>query len=395
MKVLLMQVPGDRLEARLRSLQPQWHWQFVDDPDKALQALHLEPADAVIVGLDVHADRGVELLARVRDHWPVTVRLVLSAQASQKALLQALPVAHQCLGYPFDPAQLLDLVLRSCLVQSQLYSPGVMAALGSIKSLPAVPALYRALAQELDSPHANAKAVAQIIEQDVSMTLRLLQLVNSAYFGLPRRITTIRDAVNYLGFEPIRSLVVSTQLFRAMSQICAPPGFSLEAIQQHSLRVACIAKSLLADAGLGREACSVAMLHDVGRVALAIGMPEAYAATLQLSEQQNLPLHQAEQRILNSTHAELGAHLLSLWGLPRCLVEAVAFHHRPSMLDARQLSVTGAIHIADAIDHHLVGLPGDRQAGSLARLDTEYLKDLGMTEQLPAWIAEQQGRRAA
>lgn len=393
--VLFVDAASERQQSRLQQLQPLWRMRFAARVEEALPMLHAEPADAVVVSFDAPDGAGIELLQRVRDHWPVTVRMVLSAETSQQAVMQALPVAHQCIGRPCEPTRLLELIQRACLVQSQLYSPGVMAALGALRSLPAVPKLYRALAQELDGGNANARSVAQIIEQDMSMTLRLLQLVNSAFYCMPRRITTIRDAVNYLGFEPIRSLVVSTQLFRAMAQICAPPGFSLEAVQQHSVRVAEIAATLLDNREQAREACSVAMLHDVGRVALAVCMPEAYAATMSLSSRENLPLHEAERRILNSTHAEIGAHLLSLWGLPRCLVEAVAFHHQPSMLDARQLGVAGAIHIADAIDHRLVGCPGDAQAGSLARLDTEYLDDLGLADQLPHWIARHQARAVA
>ena len=93
---------------------------------------------------------------------------------------------------------------RACALQAKLYSNGVMAALGSLKSLPAVPRLYQQLCQELDGGNATPKSVAAIIEQDMSMTLRLLQLVNSAFFGLARKITNIREAVTYLGFEPIQ-----------------------------------------------------------------------------------------------------------------------------------------------------------------------------------------------
>ncbi|MGQ3058667.1 MAG: HDOD domain-containing protein, partial [Nevskia sp.] len=279
-QVLLVEVSaaaGEQLLKRLSVLAGEWSMRCVVGEAAALAALDRAPADVVITELTGPGFDGVALLRQVRERWPATARFVLSANTSTQLLMKALPVAHQILCRPFDPAQLQRIVFRTCALSARLYSNGVRASLGGLRSLPAVPRLYQLLSQELDSGRATPKSVATIIEQDMSMTARLLQLVNSAFFGLSRRITHIREAVTYLGFEPIRNLVVSSEMFRAMSRLAAPAGFSLDAVQQHSQRVGSIAAGLLSDRELSRTAYCAGMLHDIGRVVLAVSMPEAFS----------------------------------------------------------------------------------------------------------------------
>lgn len=390
-KVLLVEVSaaaGQQLLQRLSVLDAGWSMRCVVGEAAALAALAAAPADVVITELTGPGFDGVALLRQVRDRWPATARFVLSANTSTQLLMKALPVAHQILCRPFDPAHLQRVVFRACALSSRLYSNGVQAALGSLRSLPAVPRLYQLLSQELDSGRATPKSVATIIEQDMSMTARLLQLVNSAFFGLSRRITNIREAVTYLGFEPIRNLVASSEMFRAMSKLAAPSGFSLDAVQQHSQRVGSIAAGLLADRELSRTAYCAGMLHDIGRVVLAVSMPEAFARASELASRQNLALHDAEQRVFACTHAEIGAHLLVMWGLPQALIEAVAFHHSPAALGESQFGIAGAIHVADAIEHgRSAGLTAGRLEPALARIDLDWFQRSGEFPSLAGWVA--------
>jgi len=385
----------EMLQNRLKPLAEQWQMRFVDSIAAAMEALDAEPADAVITEIRAGVLDGAELLRRVRDHWPATVRLVLSSQTAQEAVMRALPVAHQFLTKPCDVSQLLQIVTRSCALQTRLYSGGVMASLGALKSLPSVPRLYQQLSTELDSGRATPKSVATIIEQDMAMTARLLQLVNSAYFGLSRRIVHIRDAVTMLGFEPIRMLVAQSELFRGMSKMCSPIGFSLEEIQQHSQRVGGIAATLLNDREASRNVLCAAMLHDIGQVVLAVSMPEAYARSRAIAAKQGISLHAAEQLVFECTHADIGAHVLALWGLPTALVEAVAFHHQPVLAGAVQFGMAGAIHVADAIEHARQESGAELEAALTATIDRDYLRDVGKLDALPGWIAAKTAELAA
>lgn len=378
----------EALQQRLRPLQDQWRMQFVTGAEAALAALEARRFDVIISDFGGKAYDGIGLLKSVRERWPAVVRLLLDGQASQENVMKALPVVHQLLARPFDLGSLGNLVNRTVILQAHLYSNGVVAALGSLKSLPAVPRLYQQLTQELASGQATPKSVATIIEQDMSMTLRLLQLVNSAFFGLARRITHIREAVTYLGFEPIRNLVASAELFRAMSKICAPAGFSLDEVQQHSQKVGITAASLLADRELARTAYCAGVLHDVGKVVLAVSMPEAYSRAAELARRLGIRHHDAEQQVFACSHAEIGARVLALWGLPQTLVEAVAFHHQPGALDDRQFSIAGAVHVADALEHgRLEGLSPSNPGPALSRIDQDWIEAIGSRGALDGWIA--------
>lgn len=379
----------DALEARLKPLQAVWQMRFVTGLPEAIASLEGEPADVIVTELRATGLDGAELLRRVRDRWPSMVRLVLSGGTDQESVMRALPVAHQFLSKPCDLGQLQQVVGRACTLQARLYSGGVLASLGSLKSLPSIPKLYQQLTAELDGGHATPKSVATIIEQDMAMTARLLQLVNSAYFGLTRRIAHVRDAVTFLGFEPIRMLVASSELFRGMSTLCSPVGFSLEALQQHSQRVGTIAATLLPDREAARTALCAAMLHDLGEVVLAVSMPEAYSRSRAIAAKQGISLHAAEQQVFECTHADIGAHVLALWGLPTALVEAVAFHHQPSLAGERQFGIAGAIHVADALDYAQHEGAGKPTNALQDMIDRDYLREVGKLEALKGWIADQ------
>lgn len=381
----------DALESRLKPMRESWRMRFVDTVPAALAALAAEPADVVVTEMRQGRLDGAELLRRVRDTAPAAVRLVLSGQTAQDAVMRSLPVAHQFLAKPCDIGKLAQVIERSCALQARLYSGGVLAALGSLKSLPSVPKLYQQLSADLDGGRATPKSVALIIEQDMAMTARLLQLVNSAYFGLSRRIAEIREAVTLLGFEPIRLLVAQSELFRGMSKMCSPIGFSLDELQQHSQRVGLIAAGLLNDRELSRSVLCSAMLHDIGEVVLAVSMPEAYARSRAIAAKQGLSLHAAEQQVFECTHADIGAHVLALWGLPTALIEAVAFHHHPGLAHESSFGVIGAIHVADAIDEAEHAGAADLRAAVLARIDADYLRAVGKLDALDGWL----GARAA
>lgn len=378
----------ERLGVSLRDARPGWNLRFAQNGEDALRRLEREPADVVVSGLHLPVLGGVDLLARVRETYPRTIRLMLSAPQDRDGMHKAMAVAHQFVTRGCRADQLGAAVARAGALQARLYSPGVTQCLGTLTSLPSLPRLYWDLTREMDRAEASAASVCLILEQDVAMTARVLQVVNSALFALSRRITHVRDAVAYLGFEPIRSLVVAAGLVRAMSSICAPAGFSLDAVQQHSLRVARVAMGLLRDPEDRKTAFSAAMLHDVGRLVLALGLPGDYARVL-AAIRQGGSLHDAELQVFGCTHAEVGAHLLAVWGLPTALVEAVAFHHTPQALAETRFGIAGAVYLADWLEHAVSDTQPPAQP-----LDHDYLNAVGVLGQLPAW-REQAGARLA
>jgi len=368
------------LENRLRRLRKQWDIQFALGAGEALQRMEDRPVDVIVSDMRMPGMDGAELLERVRQRYPQTVRFILSGQTSEEGALRVLPLAHQFLTKPCDAAALETAVDRICALRRHMDRPAVQQALGLLGSLPALPRLYWDLVKEIDSPDSSATSVAAIIEQDVAMTARLLQLANCAFFACGRRVRSVRDAVALLGLMPIRSIVLSLQVFRAMGSICAPAGFSLEAVQKHSLRVGQLASSMLRDSEGRKNAFSAGMLHDIGQLVIAVGMPERCAALRAEVAAGARLLHEVETEVLGCNHAEIGAQMLSAWGLPIPIVEAVAYHHSPLLSAEPRYGVTGAVHVASAMAQ------GEAGASATALLDAEYLERVGMTPTVAGWL---------
>ena len=187
------------------------------------------------------------------------------------------------------------------------------------------------------------------------MTAKILQLANSAFFGLRRRVVTPKDAVLYLGFDTIKSLTLTVRVFSEFAHSRCP-NFSVQNLAQHSVFTGALARKIAKEIRLsGRDvedSFMAGLLHDVGKLILVDSLPERFDSALKdglLSE--GISGHQAEQSVFGTTHAEVGTYLLWLWGLPDTVVEAVAYHHAPTRCPAQQRSPLTAVYLANMLIH--------------------------------------------
>ena len=208
------------------------------------------------------------------------------------------------------------------------------------------------LAEELRKDEPCIGTVSAIISKDVGMTAKILQLVNSAFFGLPQPAATLSEAVTYLGLSTIQSLVLSLKLFSQFDP-WAVRSFSIESLEEHSWLVGVLAQRIAqrerCDPKVSDHCFLAGMLHDVGHLILAAGLPGPYHHVLHHAETSGQPVSDRERAEFGATHAELGAYLLGLWGLPESVVEAVAMHHGPSVGGPRGFSPLAAVHVADCM----------------------------------------------
>jgi putative nucleotidyltransferase with HDIG domain len=195
-------------------------------------------------------------------------------------------------------------------------------------------------------------------------------------------------AVSYLGIETIRSLALSVSAFRELEPTDKALKHALEGEQSHALRVAAIAKTLFADARKANDAFAAALLHDVGKLVLASKKPSEYSARLATRHASDRPLHRAEIEALGSSHAEIGAYLLGIWGLPFTVVEAVARHHDPETVPHTEFDVLSGVHIADLLAREVE--TGNTVPWNAERL--AYLESLGVASKLDGWRAQASGR---
>ena len=370
----------------LRVMRHEWEMTFLDDPRQAVGLLQEKSFDAIVVDMRMPQMDGAELLEKARALKPGMARIVLSGHAEREASMRSVGLAHQFLAKPCDADTLRNTVSRACEVRSLLHEAGLADAVCRLGKLPSLPRLYQAITAEMSREDVSLKRVAGIISQDLAMTAKVLQLVNSAFFGLGRRVANIEQAVSYLGIDVIRSLVVSNSAFAAFE--ASDLGFYKQ-LWHHSSLTGVLAKSIAeqvsTDPVLQGEALQAGMLHDIGALILGARIPDKYREVRKFAESRQGTLAAREKEAFGCDHGRVGAYLMGLWGLSDRIVEAIAYHDQPRECAYREFSPLTAVHAASALILEAQGM-----GGLETELDTEYLAAAGCADRVDQWRADAQ-----
>jgi HD-like signal output (HDOD) protein len=334
------------LQNLLRKQRGEWSMAFAVGGQEALAELAKAPYDVIVSDMRMPGMDGAALLHRVKTDYPGVARIVLSGYAERDAVMRALPVAHQYLSKPCDGEVLREVIERVCRMQAMLAEERLRQVIGRMDRLPSAPKTYWELERVLANPDAGIADVAIVVERDPSMAIKLLQLSNSAFFGLGRQVTSVAQAVSYLGIELVKGLALTTEVFGELEKNRPVDGFLLDELQRDAFITAKVVKKILAgDPRQAEFAFTAAVVHDIGQLVVATSMREQFAGIVQVSLAGEQRIHEAELDVLGVSHPEIGAYLLGIWGLPPTIVEAVACHHNPSMVPS-ELNATSALHVA-------------------------------------------------
>ena len=326
------------LRSRLRHLHHKWNMEFVDGGALALERMQQRPYDVLVTDMRMPGIDGAKLLEVVSTQWPQTVRIVLSGYTELEQTVRLVPFAHQYLSKPCQPQQLENVVERCLLLQQLLNQPDLRTIVGRIRNLPSLPSIYVALQNIIRDEEVTLRDVAKLVAADSALAARVLQIVNSAFFRLAKRISNIEQAVSYLGFNAIRNLAMSVEVF-AQWPGGACGGLDPDKLQLHVHSVAAAASALTAKTPIADDSMLAGLLHDIGYWILAQECPHDLSEAVKLAVSSGIPLHAAETQVIGASHAELGAYLLGIWGLPYPVVEAVANHHQPERVTHAEFDV--------------------------------------------------------
>lgn len=363
-RIVFVDDAGEVLQHLQRTLAPmksEWDMQFFASGAEALELIASSGCDVVVSDMVMPKMDGAELLAEVQNICPHAVRIMLSGDQTPFNHVRSSIVAHRFLNKPLDMAMLKATIRQADQLRTLLGNPALRALVKEITTLPSLPSIYQELMQEIRSPQSSLKKVARIIGKDLAMMAKILQLVNSAFFGLRTHVSSPEQAVALLGFDAIKSLVLSTQVFRQFDR-AQLPSFSLEALWQHVVLAGGYARTIAKEEGVDQRvvesAYTAALLHDLGALVLAANRPEDYAQVMDLVKTRPLADWQAEREIFGADHAHVGAYLLGLWGLSEPIVEAVAYHHHPLEYVASGFTAVTAVHVGNQLaEAQLQGRP--------------------------------------
>jgi HD-like signal output (HDOD) protein/ActR/RegA family two-component response regulator len=366
----------DSLKARLYKHRHDWNMQFVPSGDEAIGVLEQQTIDLVVSDVRMPGMDGGQLLTVVKQRWPTAMRIIVSGYADPVQAVRLTSLAHQYVAKPCDGGELENIIERCFYLRDLLAQESLRKVVGRIGKLPAMPKTYGLLQAALAQPSVTAGEIGDIVNADAAIASKVLQITNSAFFRLRKPMVRIKDAVTYLGFATVRNLVLSAEIF---SQWRAPEGLSdvdPERLQNHAQCAAAACKALSGGRASPDDAWLAGLLHDIGYWILIQECPEELGRAIELARAEDLPLVECERRITGASHAEIGAYLLGLWGLPYSIIEAVALHHTPGSVTAHGYDLVGALAVShallDAANGHgiLAAAPPDQG------VNAEYLASL-------------------
>jgi len=318
------------LRRMLGTLEESWDLEFAESGQKALEFLDKEKCDVVVSDFRMPGMNGHELLTNIKERFPLIIRMLLSGQTEETSSLRAVGSAHQYLAKPCDPETLRETIQRSFTLGDLLDNSQLKELISRLDTMPSLPSLYQELLLELESENCSIDNIGKIISQDMGMTANILKLVNSAFLGVPRKISNPIQAVTIIGLDTLKTLVLTIKIFEQMNS-CVPSPISLESIWNHSLKTGEFARKIMKaesqDNALADDALASGLLHDLGIVLLATQMKDQYDTVASIAQEKQMTLDEAERQTFGVSHAEVGAYLLGLWGLNYSVIEAVAFHH--------------------------------------------------------------------
>ena len=375
----------DGLRRSLRPMRRIINVDFALGGKDALKILDERQIDILVTDIRMPRMDGTELLQEVKRRYPEVIRMILTGQADDEATKKAIHIAHQFLTKPCDLLILKTVLKRACLFHELITHPLLKKVVSGIDHLPSLPDIYIKIQQIINDTKSSINDIATIVEKDLAMSSKLLQLVNSAFFGYYQDIKTPAKAVHILGIETVKSLVLALKVFSQFEESTISRCFFYD-LWQHSFETAIFSQTIMdrvtCDKKRIEDAFVAGLLHDIGKLILASNMQKRFLEALEIAKNQNIELRRAEFRVFKASHAEVGGYLLGIWGLPGDIVEAVTFHHRVHQYPGNPFSLAHVVAFADQMSQEFRQID---EAGKCMQLNKKMYKSPWIQKKLSEW----------
>ncbi len=372
------------LKRMLRSMRNEFDLQFAESGKEALEIMASDNFDVVVSDMRMPGMDGAALLTEIQKLHPCSIRIMLTGQADEESILRTVGIVHQFLAKPCESEHLKAILLRASALHELISQDALKKIVSQLGTLPSLPEVYAKLRKAMTNPEVSIAEVAEIIEEDMAMSAKVLQLVNSAFFGLFQKVESPARAVNLLGLDTVKNLVLGVGAFseiKASSKL-----FSIKKLWSHSMTVGTLAKEIALSESDDKELidnCFLAgLLHDIGKLVLLAQMADKYEEAVLLARENNICLRTAEKEIFDTVHGDIGAYLMGLWGMPGPVVEGIGFHHRLDNYPGRQFNPAIAVHAANAIYYE--NRP-DELVGAPHEIAMVHLQSLGLGDKIDHW----------
>jgi HD-like signal output (HDOD) protein len=363
-----------------------WEVAHAENLEEARNLARKQPVDVALLSATMPDTDPVQVAEELTQLHPKLTTFILAPDAESGGGLAYASGRFQFLPKPCNPQALISAVERTALLVSWLNNNTTLALVSGLHSLPTIPSNYQGVIRTIHSPDSSIQDIGEAISKDMGITSRVLQVANSAYYGYSKKITSPTEAAQLLGIETLRSLVRYTHVLNNFPQTPASNAI-FDKVWRHSIGVAAIARRIAMletnNETLAEEAFTAGLLHDIGKLILIGIKPDEYKEVIRQAAEAKTPIHLLERIKLGTTHAETGGYLLSLWGIPFPILEAVAWHHFPGECKERTFSSLTAVHIADVADHRRTNRDNIK---AVPALDERYLMEVGVAEKVKDWL---------
>ena len=325
----------------------------------AIELIRIAGVELVICGTNTEGLDGFELLSIIKKHYPKIIRVIMSGNDEQatafKAIMQNL--ARFYILKSWENAKLLEYVGRIFETEEVLRSKDLMLLINGVEKLPTIETSYQKILRMIEK-EASTTAISEEIEKDFAISTKLLQLANSAYYGL--QTGSVKHATVYLGLSNLKSLIYSTSIMNSLDNVSYATKDSITELWDHALLTSKLLHFIYEEMltkKIPEVAYSAGLLHNIGSLILIENRIEDYAQIVSTAKSKEYDLLELERDVFHVTHQEAGGYLVSWWELPFPIVEAALYHHRPLEPNVINKEIVCAVHLAQHYAWQLLKQP--------------------------------------